>query len=349
METRHLEHIFSKFETDQEKVLFKPIDQGYLNDTFLVSIGQRPVYILQRINHEVFKNVELLMRNIEMALKKLRAKDYTSIRLLKTKDGKPFLKENDNFWRLMTFIDGSTTFNTTTNPEIAFEAGRIIGKFHSLLKDESAEDFRETIANFNDLNFRLSEFYQALDQSSDQDKITAENEIAFAKENFHRFDAFYKAKIPPRVCHNDTKFNNILFDKNKKALCLIDLDTIMKGYFHYDYGDAVRTIVNTANEDEIDLTKVGFNTSLFESFIEGLSLNADFLTPEEKDYLPIATALVPFIHGLRALTDYLNGNIYYKVSYPNQNLNRSASIFHFTKLALSRQNYLEECIKTVLN
>jgi Ser/Thr protein kinase RdoA (MazF antagonist) len=348
METRHLIQIFNSFETDCENMLFESIDQGYLNDTYLVSANEKPRFILQRINHRVFPNVDLLMSNMKMALEKLRADDYHGIDLKRTRVGKPYLLDHGNSWRLMTFISGSVTYNTTTDPNIAFEAGRIIGKFHTLLKDESTEDYGETIPQFNDLQFRFTEFLGALDRSSERDKQTARNEIEFALENRHRFDAFYNAELPQRVCHNDTKFNNILFDKDNKALCLIDLDTIMKGYFHYDYGDAVRTIVNTANEDEIDLSRVEFNTDLFESFIDGLSLNTDFLTQLEKDYLPIATALVPFIHGLRALTDFLSGNIYYRVSYPRQNLNRSISIFHFAKLALSHQEYLKDHLKAVL-
>ena len=348
MDTDVLKQIINSFKIDTYEVTFRPVNQGFLNDTFLVLRSENPHYILQRINHKVFNNVALLMLNVEMALDKLQSDDYNAITLLKTNEGRSFLKQKGNYWRLMTFIDGSTTYNTTTDPKIAFEAGRIIGRFHVLLQDESVNDFGETIPNFNNLNFRLTEFFESLDQSPELKMKTAENEIHFVKENRHRFDAFYNAKLPLRVCHNDTKLNNILFNKNDEALCLIDLDTIMKGYFHYDYGDAIRTIVNTGNEDEIDLSKVEFNTTLFEAFINGLSHNADFLSREEKDYLPIATALVPFIHGLRALTDYLNGNIYYKVNYANQNLNRSISIFHFTKLALSHQNYIKDTINSRL-
>jgi len=349
METELLKKIVDGFGIPFQDVRFKPVNQGYLNDTFLVLKSEKPLYILQRINHKVFKNVALLMLNIELALDKLQADDYSSITLLKTKEGRSFLKQKGNYWRLMTFIDGSITYNTTTKTKTAFEAGRIIGRFHVLLQEESVHDFGESIPNFNDLHFRLTEFHQALENTSHLRMETARKEINFAKETLFKFDGFYLANLPFRICHNDTKLNNILFNNRNEALCLIDLDTIMKGYFHYDYGDAVRTIVNTASEDEIDLSKVEFNTTLFEAFINGLSHNTDFLSREEKDYLPIATALVPFIHGLRALTDYLIGNIYYKVNYANQTLNRSISIFHFTRLALSNQNYIKGIINSRFN
>ena len=349
METQHLKHILNCFKIDTQEVTFRLITTGYINDTFLVLKAQNPLYILQKINQKVFKNVESLMLNIEMALDKLQSNTYSSILLLKTIEGKSFYKHNKTYWRLMTFIEGSTTYNTTTNPKIAFEAGRIISEFHKLLQFELPDRFTDTIPNFNNLPFRITEFNDALMKASETRKESAKNEIDFVLKTLPEFDDFYKAELPLRVCHNDTKLNNILFSKTNKALCLIDLDTIMKGYFHYDFGDAVRTIVNTANEDEIELSKITFNKTLFEAFVDGLSKNAAFLTNKEIEMLPISVALMSFMHGLRALTDYLNGNIYYKVTYKNQNLDRCKSLFYFTKLALQHQDYIKEIIGVKLN
>jgi len=348
METQHLKHILNCFKIDTQEVTFRLLTTGYINDTFLVLKSEKPLYILQNINQKVFKNVEALMLNIEMALNKLQSDDYQTISLIKTIQGKSFYKHNETYWRLMTFINGSTTYNTTTNPKIAFEAGRIIGEFHNLLQDESVQDFTDTIPNFNNLPFRTTEFNDALIKTTETKKESAKNEIDYAIKTLPKFDDFYRAKLPQRVCHNDTKLNNILFSKTNKALCLIDLDTIMKGYFHYDFGDAVRTIVNAANEDEKQLSKITFNTTLFEAFIDGLNKNSSFLTNKEIELLPIAIALMSFIHGLRALTDYLNGNIYYKVSYQNHNLDRCKSLFYFTKLALQHQDDIEELIEIKL-
>lgn len=344
MDIQHLKHILNRFNIDIQEITFQHITTGYINNTFLVLKSLKPTYILQNINNSIFKNIESLMLNIELALDKLKSNNYISIMLIKTVEGKSFYKHNDNYWRLMTFIDGSTTYNTTTNPKIAFEAGRIIGEFHNLLQNESVETFSDTIPNFNNLPFRKTEFENAIEKASETRKEIAINEIDFAIETLPTFNTFYKAKLPLRICHNDTKLNNILFSKTNEALCLIDLDTIMKGHFHYDFGDAVRTIVNSADEDEKELSKITFNTPLFEAFVDGLSKNAVFLTNKEIELLPIATVLMPFMHGLRALSDYLNGNIYYKVTYESQNFDRSISLFHFTKLVLQHQDYIKNVI-----
>ena len=345
MDIQHLKLILNHFKIDIQDVTFQSITTGYINDTFLVLKSEKPLYILQRINSTVFKHVESLMLNIELALDKLKSNNYISIMLIKTVAGKSFYKHNDDYWRLMTFIEGSTTYNTTTNPKIAFEAGRIIREFHNLLQEESPDAFTDIIPNFNNLPFRITEFEKAIKNTSDARNKIAKNDIDFAIKIHPTFDAFYKEELPLRICHNDTKLNNILFNKTThKALCLIDLDTIMKGYFHYDFGDAVRTIVNTANEDEKELSKITFNKPLFEAFINGLSTNESFLSSIEIELLPLSVALMPFTHGLRVLIDYLNGNIYYKVAHENQNLDRCASLFYFTKLAIQHQDYMKEII-----
>jgi Ser/Thr protein kinase RdoA (MazF antagonist) len=346
MKTQHLTKILSRFKIGIQEITFEPLTVGYINDTFLVIKSNRPVYILQRINQNVFKSVEQLIQNIDNALTKLQANDYSKVKLLKTDSGELFCKQNDNYWRLMTFITNSTTHNTTSNPKIAFEAGRIIGRFHSLLQQEFVEDFKDTIPNFNNLPFRITEFNEALRNTSEEKKEYALDEINFAKKNIEKFDIFYNSNLPLRICHNDTKLNNILFNNSNEALCLIDLDTIMKGYFHYDFGDAIRTIVSQANEDEKDLTKIKFNLNLFQNFIEGLNSSGLILSKKEIEFLPISAALMPFMHGLRALTDYLNGNVYYTITYKNQNLNRCKSLFYFTDLALQNQKAITTVIET---
>lgn len=345
MNIKLLYGIVSQFNIDITNLTFKPIVQGYINDTFLVHNYSSPKYILQRINNNVFKNVVGLHKNIETALKKLKASDYTELSLLKTKANQPYFEHKDSFWRLMTFIPKSVAYNFTSNTKIAFEAGRIIGRFHQLLKNEDLNNYVITLPNLNYLPFRITEFKQALKNTSAILKSNASLEITFAKKHLNIFENFYNANLPERICHNDTKLNNFIFNTNDEGLCLIDLDTLMKGYFHYDFGDAVRTIVSETNEDEKELSKIKFSLPLFEAFIEGLSINDALLSKKEIDYLPISCALMPFMHGLRALTDYLNGNIYYKVSYPEQNLDRCKSLFQFTRLAFDKQ--LE--IKTIIN
>jgi thiamine kinase-like enzyme len=349
MNTQLLNAIVTNFGVDTSKITYKTITQGYINDTFLVKLDDQPKFILQRINSNVFKNVSGLHTNIEYALKKLKSEDYQEISLLKTTDNKSYCINNGSFWRIQSFIKDSIAHNITSNQTVAFETGRIIGRFHKLLSDENVSNYVKTVKDLNYLPFRITEFNEALKTTSEDLKDFAILEIEFAKKNMQSFDAFYNADLPERVCHNDTKLNNILFNKENKALCLIDLDTIMGGYFHYDFGDAVRTIVSEANEDEKDLSKIGFNLGLFEKFIEGLNSNGSFLTETETEFLPISCALLPFMHGLRALTDYLNGNIHYKVSYVEQNLDRSKSLFKVAQLALENEGKIKTIINNKLN
>ncbi len=349
MNAQNLNFIVNQFGIDTKNISYKTISQGYINDTFLISINNSPNYILQRINSSVFKDISGLHNNIEQALKKLNAEDYKAISLLKTKTGASFYVHENSFWRVLTFIEDSIAYNFTLNKTIAFEAGRIIARFHSLLKDEAVQNYNITIPNINFLPFRIKEFKEALNTASENLTLNATEQIHFANQHISYFDDFYNAKLPERICHNDTKLNNILFNKDNKGLCLIDLDTIMKGYFHYDFGDAVRTIVSETNEDEKDLTKIKFNLALFEQFIDGINSYGSFLNTTEIEYLPIACALMSFMNGLRALTDYLNGNVFYKVTYENQNLDRCKSLFQFSRLALKNQEPLTSLIQEKLN
>jgi len=349
MDIELLNVVINQFNISISNVTFKSISQGYINDTFLVKENSNPKYVLQRINGNVFKNVAGLHKNINLALKKLKANDYNELSLLKTKADQAYHVYDDSIWRLMTFVPDSVAYNYTSNKKIAFEAGRIVGRFHQLLKDEDVNYYEVTLPKLNYLPFRITEYKQALTNTSNKLKENATIETAFAEQHLDDFENFYNVNLPERICHNDTKLNNFIFNNNDKGLCLIDLDTIMKGYFHYDFGDAVRTVVSEANEDEQQLSKIKFNLQLFEVFIDGISSNGSFLSKIEVEYLPISSALMPFMHGLRALTDYLNGNIYYKVSYPEQNLDRCKSLFQFTTLALKEQESLRSIINNKLN
>lgn len=345
MDIDYLKRILNSFKANLNRISIKEINQGYINNTFLIINDDEPAFILQQINHNTFKDIKGLQQNIVNALSILNDSEYARIRLVETHLDASFLEFNGEYWRLMSFINNSVAYNTTLKPEIAYEAGRIIGKFHQLLQRESIEDYVETIGDFHNLNTKKQEFYDAVEAANPNLKEKVISEIDFALKFLPKFEALNQMELPIRICHNDTKLNNILFSTEDKALCLIDLDTIMKGYFHYDFGDAIRTIVNSAQEDETDYTKITFNLELFKAFMEGLSSLPKFLTDAEKNALPLATVFMPFIHGLRALTDYLNGNIYYKVSYPDQNLDRCKNLFYFSKLAFDKQERLRDIIQ----
>lgn len=341
--------ILKQFQLAPEQYQFSALHIGYINDTYLVSLNHRPKYILQRVNHSVFENIDGLMSNMTKALSHLGSEDYSKIEIVLTLTGNPYWSDDMGYWRIMTYLDNSITFNTTTSPKIAFEAGKIIGIFHKLLEQVEKDRFVDTIPDFHNPDLRERQFKRALSQSPSTRQEVASTAIIFAQRMLLQLSEMAPSGIPVRICHNDTKLNNILFSKDtEKALCLIDLDTLMKGYFHYDFGDAIRTIVNTAPEDEKNHQKITFEQDLFEAFINGIAANGPFLTSNEISALPYGAILLPFLHGIRALTDYLEGNIYYKVSYENQNLDRCLSLFDFTDKAFKNLEYMESTILGIL-
>lgn len=346
MESNSPSAVLTHFSIESKGYTIRPLRQGYINDTFTLLQDDAPLYILQRLNAKVFSNIDVLMQNIDYALPYLNNKNYHGITLIRTTDDQPYLNLNDReYWRMLTMVPNSIAFNTTQDENIALEAGKIIAKFHSLLQETPLDIFEDTIPRFHDLTLRKQQFEEALKSASSEKLTEAKKAILFAKNTLEEFRNYDPGKLPLRICHNDTKLNNILFDKeDNRALCLIDLDTLMKGYFHFDFGDAVRTIVNTANEDEKDLSKITFNKRLYEAFIDGLTKNSDFLTDVEIQHLAFGVKFMPFMHGIRALTDYLKGNIYYKVTYETQNLDRCLSLFAFTKKAIEHMDYMQEVI-----
>ena len=344
-----LRRILDNFDLVKREYALNPLNIGYINDTYIISDKGIPKYILQRVNHNVFKDIDGLMGNFDNALRRLAADDYKKIELISSTSGKTYFEDTTGYWRLMTYLENSTTYNTTTSAEIAYEAGRIIGKFHLLLADAAIDDYVDTIPQFHSLDLREQQFRDALTTSDSKRAEIAGNAISFTEEMLKELKTLDMSSLPLRVCHNDTKFNNVLFSKaTDTALCLIDLDTIMKGYFLYDFGDAVRTIVNTAPEDEQELFKITFETELFVSFIKGLAATEPFLTEQELESLHLGAILMPFLHGIRALTDYLNNDIYYKVAYENQNLDRCLSLFDFTKKAFSELDFMKRAISDLV-
>ena len=341
--------ILEEFQIPEKNYSFEIISNGLINDTYLVKEDDEPAYIFQRINIDIFTNYRSLINNLDQVLPLLKSEDYSEVVLCKTTGGELFFaSDKGEIWRLMTFIKDSVVYNTSTNPKIAFEAGKIIGEFHKLLEDFDAEKLEDTLPRFHDIHLRYDQFKNAL-KNADPDKIeTAKKGIDFVKDNISFLTEIDFSKLPLRVCHNDTKLNNILFSTEDKALCLIDLDTIMKGTFIYDFGDAIRTIVNSAPEDEKELSKINFDLDLFDSFIGGLAQEKNLFNEEEKNMMPRGAVLLPFLHGIRALTDYLENNRYYKVAYETQNLDRSFSLFQFAQLALDNQEAMHRIISDKL-
>ena len=321
-----------------EPLSVNPFGQGHLHDTFLVqTAGENDDYILQRINHKIFRNIVGMMDNIAHVTQHLKKKLQgranhdplrESLTLVPTRDGDTYLKDlKGNYWRMYLFISGASEYQKIEDTHLALEAGRIIGDFQLMLSDLE-HTLCETLPRFHDIHYRLEQYAEA-----------CENDLA------GRLEGLVSVAVV-RVTHNDTKVNNVLFDENHKALCLLDLDTVMPGYIHFDFGDAIRTMANTALEDEQDLKRVHFDTELFRAFSKGYLSRADeFLTPEEKELIPFSPFYLTFLIGLRFLTDHINGDRYFKIRYPNHNLVRA----HVQFKLLEEMERNEEEMKKILN
>lgn len=327
-----------------------PINQGFINDTFRVSFQGNHLFVLQRLNASVFPRVAAIMNNLGRLLPLLQGDTYSTLQVFPVRSGENFhIDPQGDYWRLLSYVPDSTTYNTTTDREIAFETGRILGEFHTLLQGISIAQFEDILPNFHNLEKRIEEFEAALKNASKERLLTAAKTIHFIQENLNRNTLDLAVEVPLRVCHNDTKLNNILFSKTTgKALCLIDLDTVMKGYFHYDFGDAVRTVVNPAPEDEPNLEIIAFDLDLFKAMVKGLKKSGIVLSDTEKKLLSYGPVLMPYLHGVRAVTDYLNNDIYYKVAFPDQNLKRANSLLTFSQLAFENKAVMEKIIIEIL-
>ncbi len=330
-------------------IKFEEFDSGLINRSFHVIEKGNQEYVLQRINKEVFAESEKLMLNILIAHDELRKHpNYRVPEILFAKEGKSIHTDAEGYgWRLMEYIPNSVTYNSTDSKEVAFEVGKILGKFHIGTSECDLDRMHFTIADFHNLNFRVEWFLQSL-QKADQTRLTnAFDCIQDVEEMIDHFRMMDDFQLPLRVTHNDTKLNNILFDKStKKALCLIDLDTVMPGYLMHDFGDAVRTLCNPVEEgDANDLDDVAFNFTLFEAFLEGyVSEAGQLLTEEEWKSLPISLEYMSFIMAVRFLTDYLFEDKYYKIDFPDQNLIRCQNQLRYLEEIQKRSSDIERTI-----
>ena len=338
MKTELLKSVFSKFDDESNFASYQELSSGHINDTYLINTKIQPSYVLQRINHGVFKDVPGLIENkvsVSVHLQnKLNALEESGqkrevLTFVKTKEGESYYQsENGDYWNLMVFIEDSVTFETVNDSEIAYEGGKLFGEFLNLTDDFDASKLTEVIPKFHDMSFRFEQFETALKNASierlEKADVLIERVKAY-KDEMHIIQRLKESgEIKMRVTHNDTKISNALFTKDKKGLCVIDTDTIMPGIVHYDFGDAIRTICNTAAEDEQNLDLVNFNVPYYQAYLKGfLEKTGDALSELELKYLPLGAKSMIFIMGIRFLTDFLNDDVYYKTKYPNHNFDRA--------------------------
>ena len=339
-----------------------PHGNGHINDTYLVicdDAGNVKKYILQRMNHSIFRNPQALMENVAGVTSYLQEKirerhgdpDRETLSVIKTKDGKNYFEDSlHNFWRVFPFIEDTYCLEKVENAGDFYDCAQAFGSFQRQLADYPAETLHETIPLFHHTPSRFQTFQKAVreDPLGRADSVREEINFALAREaDTHVLtDLLEKGELPLRVTHNDTKLNNILFDTvTKKALCIIDLDTVMPGLSLYDFGDAIRTGANTGAEDETDLSKIGLDLSLFETFTDGfLTGCAGSLTPLEIELLPMGAKLMTYECGIRFLADYLVGDVYFKIHREHHNLDRARTQF---KLVADMEAKWEEMAEIV--
>jgi len=338
-----------------------PYGDGHINDTYKVTYldaSNEPIhYILQRVNHIIFKDLSGLMENINNVtsyLNDLLAEveedvSYDVLTLIKTTHQKIMYKDMDgNTWRAFVFIEGATGHTFTKDVRMLYEAGKAFGYFQFLLADYPVDSLHETIKNFHHTVSRYQNFVTSLEADVLNRRSHCEKEIAFVLQHeplTHLIlDALENKEIPYRVTHNDTKINNVLLDDlTGVGRCVIDLDTVMPGSALYDYGDAIRSCGSTVNEDEENLDLLALDLERFNAYTKGfLETMGNALTEKEWDLLPQSAVLLTFECGMRFLTDYLDGDVYYKIHKKDHNLKRAMNQFRFVQV-------LEENMDKLIN
>lgn len=349
-----VEKIINHFKLTGTLASVTPFGRGHINDTFRIKTDAEE-YLLQKINHHVFKQVEQLMENMSSVTnylaQQIDSADYETLELINTKDDKPFLRdEAGEFWRVYIFKSHLHAYEFPNNLNQVYEGAKAFGRFLWYLRDFPIKKLHYTIPRFHEVKFRLEQLRQALNLDLVNRKAQVLRWVEYIfylsdqMQTVERLGA--KGKIPLRVTHNDCKFNNALLDAKDKGRCIIDLDTVMPGYVHYDFGDGIRTTASTAEEDEADLGLIDLDRARFASFTAGyLEVTRDLLTDIEIKYLGMSGALLAYLMGVRFLTDYINGDQYYKIDFEHQNLQRAQAQLTLTQVMLAQLDDLNKVIQ----
>ena len=360
MDKEQLLAIVAQFTIDGRVSEIKPLGNGLINDTFKVTTveSKTPDYVLQHVNDAIFQNVDMLMDNIVAVTSHIRNKlesrgekdiDRKVLSFIPAINGKYYYKDADaRYWRIMRFIPDAVTKSEVT-PESSYEVGLAFGDFQASLADIGTE-LGETIPNFHNMEFRMKQLREAVRD----DKAGRLNEVqelvdSIEKDSFEMCQAermYRHGVLPKRICHCDTKVDNLMFDRDGNVLCVIDLDTVMPNFVFSDIGDFLRSAANTGKEDDPDLDNVSFNMDIFRAFARGYIKSArSFLLPVELEHIPFAARLFPFMQTVRFLADYLNGDTYYKTQYAEHNLVRSRAQWKLYQSATQAESEMRDFVK----
>lgn len=356
----NIEKILRNYGIDPGSCQISEFKLGHINDSYRVDVQDRCNFFLQRINHHVFKDPESLMENhvkVNAAMASYFGSENESPypRILKNRNKKHFYQDEDgNFWRMLDFVVGSRSFNIASEADIAYQGAAAFGEFQLVMNKETASDYIPTIPDFHHLGIRLQQLQQAIDKDAFSRVKDARTELTFVLDRMDYAgkleDLLRKKIIPIRVTHNDTKLNNVLFQKDAlKYICVVDLDTVMPGTVLYDYGDMVRTFTSPAEEDEPDVNKVVFRDEIFEALTRGyLEKLKDSLTDGEKEHMLFGAKVMLLMIGTRFLTDFLEGDHYFKTSRENHNLERSRNQFALLSQLEEKEVMLQNLIRDIV-
>ncbi|MBO4455839.1 MAG: aminoglycoside phosphotransferase family protein [Bacteroidales bacterium] len=337
-----MKEIAEKFAIQGNILEIKPLGNGLINDTLLVKTDGPDDYVLQKINNSIFKDVELLQHNIDCATAHIRRKGGMTLTFIPCKEtGKSYWTDGTSYWRVSVFIKGAYTYETV-DPKYSYFAGKAFGAFEAMLSD-IPDKLGETIPDFHNMELRARQLHEAVEADAAGRMAEPEVKAILAEllpfeEEMCKAERMYREGIlPKRICHCDTKVNNMMFDADGNILCVIDLDTLMPSFVFSDFGDFLRTAANTVAEDDPAVDKVDFKMDIFEAFTKGYLESAkSFLTPVEIENLPYAACLFPYMQAVRFFADYINGDTYYKIKYPDHNLVRTRNQVALFKAARAK-------------
>ncbi|MCD6355566.1 MAG: aminoglycoside phosphotransferase family protein [Prolixibacteraceae bacterium] len=354
----NLVEIAKKFKIEGTVLEVVQMGEGFINDTFIIKTsGSSPNYILQRKNKKIFSPIPAMMENIQKVTSHIKKKVIAAggdpmrevLTVTPAIDGKLyFLDEEDEYWAVCLFIDDTIAYEAAETPELAYAGGKGIGKFQSMVSNLN-EPLTDILPGFHNIKFRFNQWDEVLAKDPVSRKAEVAEEISWIESRRSEMLDFWKlvenGTIPTRVTHNDTKINNILFDKKGEVLCVIDLDTVLNSTILNDFGDAIRYYTNTGLEDDPNLDNVSMDMEIFKAFTKGyLEQTASFISDIEIEYLAFSAKYITYEQVLRFLMDYIDGDNYYKIKSPDHNLVRTRAQY---KLLTSMEEQFEEMKKVV--